>query len=284
MNWNKIYIDLINSRKNRKIKADQYYESHHIIPDFMFKNRSRKGPSGHLPGNPNDKSNFIKLTPREHILSHLILCKIYRNTRYEYPCLSSVMLMLSHSSTGSKLSINRKFLNETIGKIKLYSEFKKKACKAISSARKGKIVCKDSNTGEIIGSIDKTHPNIISGKWIHHSKGNQLSYDHIQIIKKRSTGLSNANSRGYTDEQLIESYVKCCNDFGFIVTYPIWIKYCQKYNLPYLKHFKKFRFNGGGFTYLRERAEEITGMVYIDKQYIRKETKEKYYNEIKKWL
>ena len=76
----------------------------------------------------------------------------------------------------------------------------------------------------------------------------------------------------------------CFNDWGFIVTYPLWIKYCQKYNLPHIQHVKKFRFNGGGFMYLRKKAEEITSMIYIDKQYIKKETKEKYYNAIKKWL
>ena len=85
MNYTKIYKSLIERAKfeNRKKGNGVYYESHHIIPDFMFKERKRKGPKGHLSGNPNDKENLVLLTEREHILAHILLAKsLKENDRY----------------------------------------------------------------------------------------------------------------------------------------------------------------------------------------------------------
>jgi hypothetical protein len=284
MNWTKIYISLIQRAKLREIDNSQYFEKHHIIPDFMFKNRKRKGPKGHLPGNPNDVENMVFLTHREHVLSHMILCKIYRNTRYEYPCLSSLLIMLGGGSKTSKLNINRSILRDNISKTKLYSSFREKARIAISEARTGKIVCKDAISGEIIGSIDRDHENIKSGKWVHHTKGKTLDSEHVLKIKNANIGLKNGNSKGYTDDELIESYIQCCKDFGFIVTPQIWIKYSQKYDIPYIQHSRKFRFNGQGLVGLRKIAEKRLSLKYIEKMYLRKDTKENYHKQLKKWL
>ena len=84
MNYQKIYDTLIHraltsSRKKLKPNHPDYiaYELHHIIPECLFKNRVRKGPSGHLEGNPNSKENLVLLTPEEHYLAHQLLVKIY---------------------------------------------------------------------------------------------------------------------------------------------------------------------------------------------------------------
>ena len=39
----------------------------------------------------------------------------------------------------------------------------------------GKMMAKDIETGEIIGMTDMNHPNIISGKWRHHTYGTKCS-------------------------------------------------------------------------------------------------------------
>lgn len=64
MNYEKIYRDLISSRKNRQILESEYYETHHIIPKAL--------------GGTNDASNLIKLTAREHFLAHWLLYRIHR--------------------------------------------------------------------------------------------------------------------------------------------------------------------------------------------------------------
>ena len=50
-----------------------------------------------------------------------------------------------------------------------------------------------------------------------------------------------------------------------------------------LKSFKKFRFDGGGFHEMRKLAEDKTGMKYIAKLYIRKNTKHLYNRAKQLW-
>lgn len=48
-------------------------EQHHIIPESFYLQRKRQGSLGWLKGNPNDPPNLVKLTPREHLVCHLLL-------------------------------------------------------------------------------------------------------------------------------------------------------------------------------------------------------------------
>jgi hypothetical protein len=63
MDYSKIYNQLITRAKNRDL--DCYYEIHHIVPRCF--------------GGLDESSNLVKLTAREHFISHLLLCKIYPN-------------------------------------------------------------------------------------------------------------------------------------------------------------------------------------------------------------
>ena len=66
MNYIKIYNDLVNKGKLRgldKKKLSYYTECHHIVPKCM---------SG-----SNDEDNLVLLTAREHVIAHVLLCKIY---------------------------------------------------------------------------------------------------------------------------------------------------------------------------------------------------------------
>lgn len=65
MNYEKIYNDLMTSRKsmNRKKGCGTYYESHHIIPASI--------------GGTSDKENLILLTFKEHFIAHLLLVYMY---------------------------------------------------------------------------------------------------------------------------------------------------------------------------------------------------------------
>jgi hypothetical protein len=65
MNYKKHYNNLIETRRNRVLDLNQYYEKHHIIPKCM--------------GGTNDKENIIKLTAREHFIAHWLLYKEYKN-------------------------------------------------------------------------------------------------------------------------------------------------------------------------------------------------------------
>jgi hypothetical protein len=61
MNYNKIYSDLMNKRKEFPI--NELCHKHHIIPTCL--------------GGSNDKDNIVKLSYREHYIAHKLLVKIY---------------------------------------------------------------------------------------------------------------------------------------------------------------------------------------------------------------
>jgi hypothetical protein len=63
MNYKKHYDKLIENAKLRSIIPTEYKEKHHIIPKCM--------------GGSNEKENLVDLLPEEHLLSHLLLVKLY---------------------------------------------------------------------------------------------------------------------------------------------------------------------------------------------------------------
>lgn len=62
MNYQKIYDNLINKRKNILLE-NCYFERHHIIPKCL--------------GGDDSTDNLVNLTPEEHFLAHQLLVKIY---------------------------------------------------------------------------------------------------------------------------------------------------------------------------------------------------------------
>lgn len=61
MNYQHHYLLLIERAKNRLI--DVFTETHHVLPKCL--------------GGKNDLSNLAELTPEEHYLAHLLLCKLH---------------------------------------------------------------------------------------------------------------------------------------------------------------------------------------------------------------
>ncbi len=80
MNYQKIYDDLIGSRKASKPIG--YTESHHIIPECM--------------GGPDTQENRVNLTPEEHFIAHKLLAKIHPN---HYGLIKAVIAMGMSSRT-----------------------------------------------------------------------------------------------------------------------------------------------------------------------------------------
>ena len=71
MDYKRIYQQLVNRAKkeNRDYNSTECYERHHIIPKCM----GGKGKNTQWRTHP----NIVVLTPREHYLSHSLLCEIY---------------------------------------------------------------------------------------------------------------------------------------------------------------------------------------------------------------
>jgi len=108
MDYQKIYNNLVESRKNQSVYSDKYYEKHHIVPKCL--------------GGTDDAQNLVKLTYREHFIAHWLLCKIHKNhsgIQYAFLC------MLRKQPTGERILTSRMF--EVIKKN--FSTYKKFYCK-----------------------------------------------------------------------------------------------------------------------------------------------------------
>jgi len=64
MNWKNIYNNLINRAKPKGLTPEKGYEIHHILPRCM--------------GGNDDPENLVKLSYREHFVSHQILARMHK--------------------------------------------------------------------------------------------------------------------------------------------------------------------------------------------------------------
>jgi hypothetical protein len=74
--YSKYYYSIITNAKSRILADNIRTEMHHIIPECFFIRRSRKGKPGWIDGNPEDPSNKVILTDKEHFICHKLLTKM----------------------------------------------------------------------------------------------------------------------------------------------------------------------------------------------------------------
>jgi hypothetical protein len=153
MNYQRIYEQL-----TAKDMIADYTEKHHIIPDCFFINRNRKGPKGHLEGNPDDPSNIVRLTPEAHYLAHQLLVKIYP----EHHGLITGAHLMTICSNGQRVNN------------KLYGWLKRK----LSESKKGR-----THTAEARAKISAAGKGRVSSK-----KGIPLSAEQKAKISAANTG------------------------------------------------------------------------------------------------
>lgn len=67
MTYSAVYCALISKRLQTQLPDDEYGEVHHIIPKSE--------------GGTNDKDNLVRLSAKEHYIAHLLLAKIYNDSK-----------------------------------------------------------------------------------------------------------------------------------------------------------------------------------------------------------
>lgn len=209
--YNKLYNQIIDHAKeeNRKKGSGIYYENHHIIPDFLFLNRKRNGPRGHLDGDPNCSENLVLLTFSEHLMAHYYLYEIYKGTRYEYSAGTALQFFFVKATGNHKRQIELSDID--INFLKDMEHLRVAGCESISNARKGKMPVVDAITRDVIGSVPVDHPNVLSGKWVHHSKGRSWH----STNRKTYNGSDNPNYKEMTDERKLRVFnciINSCED------------------------------------------------------------------------
>lgn len=133
------YYSIIESAKLRN-KYLGYVEAHHIIPESFYANRTRKGPAGWLPGDPNDPTNIVKLTAREHCIVHLLLVKMTSGIARQ-KCANAAWRMCSQLINGKRYKINSQlysFLKHEFITWNKEKEISTESRQKMSNAKKGK--------------------------------------------------------------------------------------------------------------------------------------------------
>lgn len=258
MNYKKIHDAIIENARNqnRTKTAEDYYERHHIIPDFMFQDRSRPGPKGHLPGDPNDPSNIVLLTEREHLLVHVLLAKSLNGKRYWMQAASSVSFFFVNVIGDHPRQKHRQ-----VGASRRYEKYRQLGLDGISAARTGHMPVVDAITGVSKGSVPIDHPKVISGEWQHHSKGRTLTKDHRGKISASISGENNPTYIKVTNEEILKTYTWLIQATGTFVSRPFyraWFKENFGFSPPNFT--SKHRFNYG--RDLISTLEEITGFTH----------------------
>lgn len=249
MNYRKIYYDLcdhckqvevIDRIKSRDSKDPRlgseyiYTEKHHIVP------RHSGGSDNH--------DNLVSLLPEEHYMAHLIRYKAY-GERKDFLSVRFIV-----NGFKSKSNILERFpelfesrsFNTKIGLFKHFVQSFRKHNDwqtedgrfRISEARRGTFPCIDLKTGEPVGSQSRDHPKVLSGEWVHHSKGKVcaiLKDDnrrvHVSVSEYRNnpelykfhrdhSGSKNANYKEMTENRrsrLFSLIVESIDDGKFLV-------------------------------------------------------------------
>lgn len=238
-----------------RLKQDTLYtEVHHVLPR-------------HSDGD-NDSDNLVRVLPEEHLFIHQIRYKAYDDR--------NDMLAVRFCLNGFS---GKKYRGEFIPKAimlgyawmrsesarfrKVHGWQTEDGRKRISEARKGTMPAVDAITRESVGAVAVDHPNVISGKWVHHSKGRATTKEQREALSIRNTGKGNGNALKITDDEIIELYMKSFIDYGYIITYQVFIKWCAKQDIKVPKSLKtKTRFNGNATKEIYKIMETKTGTVY----------------------
>lgn len=168
---------LIRDNKDPRLAEEKIYgENHHIIPRHF--------------GGSDEAANLVKLLPEEHLFIHMLRYKAY-NDRNDFIAVRRIINGFNKHIRYNKIKpfLNKK-IRSTYSIFKISSvKFKKEigwqtedGKKRISISRKNKFPAVDLN-GNNVGSVEKDHEKVISGEWVHHSKGKH-SYINIETNEK----------------------------------------------------------------------------------------------------
>jgi hypothetical protein len=253
--------------ENRTKGGKIYYESHHILPNFMFKDRKgRTGPNGHLDGDCDNKNNLVLLTIREHFLAHVLLTKIYAGTRYEPSAKKSLVwffTVLEKSSHPRDEWYN-------LSRSKKYEKYRELAIQSIRDSMIGTMLVKDSITGEKIGRVSIQHQRVLLGEWVHWSTGRKNTEEQTKATSKRMSGPGNPNAKNNITKQIIvDAVVKHVieNNKGGTYISRKEIDQALKQDLNISVSIMKQRFTNGRTELLKEVNAELTNRKLAEVKY-----------------
>ena len=280
MNYKQIHDNMINyckrttprSRLELRNIDDQrlslkhlYVEVHHIIPRSL--------------GGSDAIENLVTLLPEEHILIHMLRWKIYNN-RNDILAVRFCLNGYSKNKTckpiyhlTKPLRMGYAWLKQQSRDVRMTTGWQSpEGRKRISEARRGKLVVKDANTGIIVGSVDSTHPKILCGEWVHHTKGRVVGKEERLKLQKRSLGLSNSNSCKLPDKYFIDKGIELSREFNRVLSWGEMCRFSRERNFTWMVACG-CRFNRRGPVGFVDAVKLETGLSY-DEYFTRRNNKQ----------
>lgn len=267
MNYKKIHDKLIKYLRNTNIKTrifkrnkndsrltmkNIYVEVHHIIPRSL--------------GGVDELYNLVETLPEEHLFLHMLRYKIFRKREDAL----AVRFMLNGICSREAFVKNKLILNKKIRSgycwLRTHAQFLRKTegwhspegIERIRESRRGKMPARDILTGGLVGQVELTHPNVLSGRWVHHSKGRKQSREEIEAKIPLLIGQNNPNASGLTEEYFVEKGLEMFHEFGKILAWGAMLKLSKSRGFKWIKSLKS-RFGGKGMAGYFAEMERITG-------------------------
>ena len=246
-----------NKNDERLNNSSLYVEIHHIIPRSL--------------GGKDEIANLVEMLPEEHLFIHMLRYKIYkkREDALAVRCMLNGFLFKPFNKKQNLHIFLNKKIRMGYAWIRSHAQTIRQTegwhtpdgLKRISEARKGKMPVKDKETEEFIGMVSNQHPNVISGKWVHHTKGRVMSEKEKTMRKEMGDnhrGQSNNNASGLTEEYFIEKGLEAFQEFGIILPWKVMLLLSQKKGFKWIKS-SKSRFGGKSIKGYYAILEEKTG-------------------------
>jgi hypothetical protein len=260
MNYTKVYNNLISSRKQlNRTKDREYYELHHIVPRSL--------------GGPDETSNLVLLTAKEHWIAHCLLSKMFFGANaYK---MNQALINMGRVIPETKRKTSR-----------LYESARKNIADYVSKKHRGTIVVVDKNTGIRIGRISKDHPKVLSGDYVFFHNGMKRSKEYKAKVSQSVSGVNNPRYSGISDNDILKLVYQYYLSGNFYIGGENFKNYCKKNKIPL--HFTDFRFKdyGGGFNGFKMALIEKFNLCEENFKYIKtQEHKQKLSKSIsnKKW-
>ena len=156
MTYSAVYCALISKRLQTPLPDDEYGEVHHIIPKSE--------------GGTNDKDNLVRLSAREHYIAHLLLARIYNDSKMWF----AIHRLL--------FGYERNYTRTTS---RLYSTIRVQNSRWMSEVHKGKSTW---NKGK---SLSEEHKRKISKSM----RGKPFSEEHIRKLSEANKNISEETKR-----------------------------------------------------------------------------------------
>lgn len=176
MNYKRIYFDIIDKRKQKPLRENEYGERHHIVPLSL--------------GGNDDEGNLVRLSAREHFICHALLSEMYEEGTNEWYKMNHAFLMMKSESMFHN---GNRYFNSRLYELKRkdFSKTQSWAQSGQNNSQYGTKWVYNTNTGES-KRIKKSEPipfGWVTGRNRHRKTKEEIDQERINKAIRKANKL-----------------------------------------------------------------------------------------------